>query len=542
MYLSPEQIRFLDAAERGDVETINATLAAGVDVNIPDPRSLPKNRTALMHAARGGHLEVVEVLLDAGANPDDKDKGMGPSLPGGNTALLLALENKHLHVAKKLLAAGANPDATSRGLTVLGQAAALGDVALVRQVLKTGVDPNVVPNRKADLPLVNALFAGHTEVVRALLSGGADPDLPRKRGRQPLELAIQEGLAEAVQLLLHRGAERDRAFASGMTPLMTAAHDGQKSIVKILLKHDAVVNARNKRGWTALDFAQRRLDPQTGNDLSRFLQRWNLDQPGYLALFHEIVALLREAGARAAAEVPRGRTPERKKTVPSQTSRPTSLKKNSGPKKGLHDLLEMVRYVEPEYSVIAVKASLDKTAAAFAEFCRIKKWTPDVPCHDLAKPGRANASVIAFVRIKRNSWTIILRSVFCLADGGEELAVEEAKELSTRLRTNALVLVRNATEETTAYDFFGRGRRWEHARWTEHASSSRFSTRFRRKPARGESPEDFVDAVFRQQRIYVPAAHPRSKGKRTGLEVAKSSAPAIQRADIMVLARVAGKV
>jgi hypothetical protein len=149
--------------------------------------------------------------------------------------------------------------------------------------------------------------------------------------------------------------------------------------------------------------------------------------------------------------------------------------------------------------------------------------------------------VIAFVRIKRNSWTVILRSVFCLADGGEAAAIEEARELSARLRTNSLVLVRDATEETVAYEFFGRGRRWEHARWTEHSSSSRFRSRFRRKPGKGESAEDFIDSVFRQQRIYLPAAHPRSKGRTTGLNVAKTSAPAIQRADIMVLSRTAGK-
>ena len=99
MYLTPEQIQFLDAADRGDVETVKTLLASGVDANALDYRRLPTNRTALMHAASGGHLDVVELLIAAGAKVDMKDKGLGAALPGGNTALLLALKNKHVRVA-----------------------------------------------------------------------------------------------------------------------------------------------------------------------------------------------------------------------------------------------------------------------------------------------------------------------------------------------------------------------------------------------------------------------------------------------------------
>jgi ankyrin repeat protein len=540
MNLSPEQIKFLDAAERGDSETVNALLAGGVDVNTPDRRSLPKNRTALMHAAKGGHLDIVETLLTAGARVDEKDKGIGRAVPGGNTALLIALENKHVHIAQKLLKAGADPNVTSHGLTVLGQAAYLGDINLIRQLLKTGVDPNLSLSKKAEFPLVTALFAGRIEVVRALLSGGADPNLPRTRGRPPLEIAITEGLAEAVQLLLHRGADPDRLSPGGLTPLMMAAHYGQKPIVKILLQRDVAVNTRNRRGLTALDFAQRRLDQRPGNDLSFFLQNRGLDEPGYRALFHEIIAFLRDAGGRTSAELPPERRRARAKDIQRPAPRPTRLPRSSAPQRGVKDFLEMVQYVEPEFSVIIVKASLDKTATAFAEFRAVKKRVPDVPRHSGIRPGRSSIPAVAMLKIKRNSWTVILRSVFCLPEGGADSSSEEARELSRRLRTNAAVLFRDSSEETLGYDFFGRGMRWEHGRWTEHSSSSRFRTRFRRKPGKGESAGEFLDKIFRQQRIYVPAGHLRYRGRSPVLNVEKVSAAAVQRADVLILSRPAG--
>jgi len=52
------------AAESGDVFKLNALLAEGIDVNAADERG----RTALFRAVQLGHLEVVKVLLNAGAD------------------------------------------------------------------------------------------------------------------------------------------------------------------------------------------------------------------------------------------------------------------------------------------------------------------------------------------------------------------------------------------------------------------------------------------------------------------------------------------
>src|ERR687897_3027909 len=67
-------------------------------------------RTALHWAAMGGHLEIVRMLLDAGAPADAPDKnGWTP----------LSLIEDGVDVAKLLLARGADPNADCGGMTVL---------------------------------------------------------------------------------------------------------------------------------------------------------------------------------------------------------------------------------------------------------------------------------------------------------------------------------------------------------------------------------------------------------------------------------------
>ena len=73
--------------------------------------------TALMIAAREGHLDIVTKLIEAGATVDQADKF-------GWTALMFAAENGHLNVVTKLIEAGATVDQASKyGSTALMHAA-----------------------------------------------------------------------------------------------------------------------------------------------------------------------------------------------------------------------------------------------------------------------------------------------------------------------------------------------------------------------------------------------------------------------------------
>ncbi len=66
---------FLDAAARGDVAMVQAGLKAGLSADTADAYG----NTALMMASARGQRDVVQTLIDAGADAGHKNQyGLGP--------------------------------------------------------------------------------------------------------------------------------------------------------------------------------------------------------------------------------------------------------------------------------------------------------------------------------------------------------------------------------------------------------------------------------------------------------------------------------
>ena len=128
------------ASARGDVSTLRLLVAS----------SSTRNR-ALAVAARNGHLDAVNVLLEVGAKTDDPDHR-------GTTALMEAASGGHLSVVRRLLQAKANLEASShrksfawyRFCTALHIGARKGLLAIVQTLVDAGGNTNAIATRNKE--------------------------------------------------------------------------------------------------------------------------------------------------------------------------------------------------------------------------------------------------------------------------------------------------------------------------------------------------------------------------------------------------------
>lgn len=238
-------------------KALKALLLMGADVNYQTPSH---GYTALMRACRIDRPSAVRLLIEAGADPHLKDHE-------GKTALSRVEETNN----KKLLAylkeqMKATPPARvtvptepqERGKR-LCKAAIAGDVKLIRKLLQAGA---AVDFREENgyTSLMLALRHNHLEAYQALLAAGADIHAVGPRGNNILMLAAQYGTLPQVQYLVNQGADvnfqRQEEGDDGYTPLMGAAMAGQQEIVQFLLEAGAQVEAKDREGKTAYDWAR----------------------------------------------------------------------------------------------------------------------------------------------------------------------------------------------------------------------------------------------------------------------------------------------
>ena len=138
----------------------------------------------------------------------------------------------------------------------MAEAAAAGDIAAVRRLLKEGSDVNAAMG-DGTTALHHAAMRGDAEMVTVLLYAGANVRATtRLGGYTPLHLASQRGHEAAIEALVKGGANPNLPTVTGATSLMLAAASGHIAAVKQLLAHQADVNAKeNANGQTALMFA-----------------------------------------------------------------------------------------------------------------------------------------------------------------------------------------------------------------------------------------------------------------------------------------------
>ena len=248
----------LFAARQGAVDSARLLLAAGSSIH----DTAPDGRSALRVAAHSGHRKLVEFLLAEGANPN--------ASAAGYTALHAAVLQDDLGMLEALLAAGARPDAQ---VTEATRVTRNGQVLMIGEHL-LGATPFALAAKFAE-----------ADMMRELLTAGADGVLPLRNGWTPLMLASgaswrygvwdrrertlhrdfafqaehadEEGTLDAVRVALAAGGDVNAVDETGSTALHYVADKGFPRVVELLVEPGAGLNVANYRGQTPLAVVMR---------------------------------------------------------------------------------------------------------------------------------------------------------------------------------------------------------------------------------------------------------------------------------------------
>jgi ankyrin repeat protein len=255
---------------------VRLLLVAGADVNLPSIQAgIPGDScvtTVLSASIQSGNLQLVKILLKAGANVNAvytyQQETNGFTRPKSPLQDAVALAN--LDMSKILLEAGADVSVDwpihcpSISVWLEGKAGMLatailrGNVELFQLLLDSGANiDSIPPTEKSITALQAASDGGHLSIVETLLRRGAEVDAGSEL-RTALELAVLNGHAGVAFALLEAGADPTLAYWDvGGSPLVDAATRGHIDMVQMFLN---TIKSRGTSGQIYVELLESSLE------------------------------------------------------------------------------------------------------------------------------------------------------------------------------------------------------------------------------------------------------------------------------------------
>jgi ankyrin repeat protein len=256
--------------------------------------------TPLLYAARHDHTDIVEMLLDNGADIHLADAS-------NINALLMAVENNSMASARLIIERGSDVNEVDwYGRTPLWEAINVRNLYnhndlfdnyvnnrdeildLVRILVDKGADVNARTQESPPIrlhllpttgtlewvdftgqtPFLRAARAGDMDVMQFLLASGADPHIQTFAGTNALMAAAginwvvsqtwtegPEQLLAAVQLCIELGMDVNHSNSMGLAAIHGAANRGSNDIINLLVQNDARLDILDNENRSPLVWA-----------------------------------------------------------------------------------------------------------------------------------------------------------------------------------------------------------------------------------------------------------------------------------------------
>ena len=181
----------------GHIEIVKLLIKHGAEVNKHNiNKETPLYNACVRMWMHDSKFEIVRILCENGANIEMITKD-------GENALSLAVEGQRIDVVQYLLDQGANPNNSG----TLRTAACLNLTHIAKLLLERGADPNRTSWGHA--PLFEAVSNNNLLLVRMLLQYGATPNVKNPSGASAIYLATVHREIEIMKDLLEAGAVVD---------------------------------------------------------------------------------------------------------------------------------------------------------------------------------------------------------------------------------------------------------------------------------------------------------------------------------------------
>ncbi len=243
----PATLRLFQSIRSGNTTALEKELSTGAN-----PNDSLDGYSALMAATLTGSVEQMSLLIQHGADVNYQN-------PSHLTALWLAVPDGKKTIL--LLDNGADVNHPVDGYTVLTKCASIpGSADLIRWLISKGADPRKsAPDNSL---LYEAAASGDTAILRLVLRLGFKVNDTTSFGDYPINSAQSFRNFATLKMLVDNGANTNARSMFiktlpalvGFTPLMSAALNAPTSASLLyLLDHGADPNLKTRMGMTALE-------------------------------------------------------------------------------------------------------------------------------------------------------------------------------------------------------------------------------------------------------------------------------------------------